>query len=185
MGTTETAAVTAVVFAAMLVGHHVADRVVQSATTALAKAAPPDDRIAAGTNPWAGWSACARNTATTALIHAVALALAWIVAPLTAPGATAALTLGAAFHAVIDRRWIVQIIRRHRGDDRPDGPDLTGQALHYGAYLTAAAIAATVTTPAGWAATAGIALATVVAAMVVERHRARTAADRIGDPYRL
>ena len=69
MGTTETAAGTAVVFAALLVGHQFADRVVQSVNTALAKAAPPDDRIAAGTNPWAGRPACARNTATTALIH--------------------------------------------------------------------------------------------------------------------
>jgi hypothetical protein len=111
--------------------------------------------------------------------------LSGFVAPLTASGVAAALTLNAAFHAVIDRRWIVQIIRVRGGHDRVDGPDPIGEALHYGAYLVSAVTAASVSTLAGWVVTAVLAVASVLAAAIIEHRRALTAANRIGHPYRL
>lgn len=186
MGTTQTAAVAAIVFATLLVGSQISDHVVQGSLVAMAKVAPSDDRLARGEDPWRGWRACLGHVGTTALIQAVALALVWLVAPLTAAGGLAAVALGGASHAVIDRRWIVlMIVRAKRCDGWESGTYLIGQSLHHGAHLVAAVIAATVTTAAGSAIVCVVAVAAIVTALGVERRRGRTAAGRPGDPYRL
>jgi len=186
MATTQMAAVTAAVFAGLLVGDHLGDHVIQTNAAARAKATPTDDRLAAGANPWTGWSACLQHVASTVLTQAAALALVAVAAPLTAAGAIAALTVSAATHAVIDRRWIVRaIIRAKRCYDWEDGPYLIDQSLHHGAHLSAAVVAATATTVTDSATVSVAAVTLVVAALIIERRRAKTAAGRIGDQFRL
>lgn len=186
MATTQTAAVMAAAFAALFVGHQLGDHVVQSNATAQAKATPADDRLAAGAHPWTGWNACAWHAATTTLTQTGALAVAWLAAPLTATGVGIALLASAVSHAVIDRRWMVQrIIRAKRCHDWVEAPYLIDQSLHHGAHLVAAVMAATVTTASGAVVVGLVLVAAIVAALGVEGRRARTAAGRIGDPYRF
>ncbi len=186
MGATQTAAVAAIVFAALLVGNQIGDHVVQGNLMTMAKAGPSDNRLAAGDDPWRGWRPCLVHAGTTALIQAVAPGLVWLVAPFTVAGGLAAVTLSGASHAVIDRRWIVQMIVRAKGCAGWDnGPYLVGQSLHHGAHLVAAVVAAAVTSRPVTGITCVAAGSTVLAALAVERRRARTAAGRIGDSQRL
>jgi hypothetical protein len=109
-----------------------------------------------------------------------------VVAPLTLPGAVAALVTSGSTHAVIDRRWLVQVIvRTKRCADWSNGPYLIDQSLHCGVLLVAAVLAATVSTTAGAAATTAVAASVIAVALAVERRWARSAADRVGDPHRL
>ena len=179
-------AITACVFVALYAGHQIGDHVVQSDTVMQAKAIPSNDRLAAGANPWSGWAACAHHVATFTLTQAAALLLISLSAPLRLTGVVAALVTSAATHAVIDRRWVVAFVIRIKGcTDWSDGPYLLDQALHYGALLVAAVLAATIATVTAVVATTTAALALVAATLVMERWWARTASQRIGDPTRL
>jgi len=112
--------------------------------------------------------------------QALALVLIAVVAPLSIAGAAAALIVSASTHAVIDRRWIVRaIIRANGSQDWPQGPYLTDQALHHGALLGAAVLAAAVTSFAGVAVTTFAAVAFITGALAIERERARLAATPI------
>lgn len=186
MVSTTAATVATCVFIALYAGHQIGDHVVQSDTVMQAKAIPSNDRLAAGANPWTGWAACTHHVSTYTLTQAAAIALICLVAPLGLTGVLAALLASASTHAVIDRRWLVAlVIRAKKCTDWPNGPYLLDQALHYGALLVAAVLAATVTTVAALAATTATAAALVAAALAMERWWARTAPRRVGDPYRL
>jgi hypothetical protein len=186
MVSTTAGAITASVFVALYAGHQIGDHIVQSDTVMQAKAIPSNDRLAAGANPWTGWAACARHVASYTATQAAAVLLVSLVAPLRLAGVLAALVTSAATHAVIDRRWVVAyVIRAKKCTDWSDGPYLLDQALHYGALLVAAVLAATITTTGAVVATTTAALALVAVALCLERWWARTAARRIGDPTRL
>jgi len=186
MPTVETAAIAACVFAGLFAGHQIGDHPVQRRSAMLAKGTPDDVRLAAGAHPWAGWRACGQHVATYTFTQAAALVLVSVVAPLTLTGGLAALAVSASTHAVIDRRWIVHaIIRAKQCQDWPEGPYLIGQSLHHGALLVAAVVAAAVTTVSALAIATAVCVALVAADLAVERRRAGSAADRIGDPHRL
>jgi hypothetical protein len=186
MATIQTAAVSSIAFAALLVGHHLGDHPVQRNADVHAKAAPDDQQLADGKHPWTGWPACLRHVATYTLAQAAALAFVSLAAPLALTGVLAALAVSASTHAVIDRRWIVQaIIHAKQAEDWPDAPYQIDQALHRAVLLVAAVLAAAVDTTVHLAATTAASLALVVAALAIERLRARSAATRIGDPTRL
>lgn len=186
MATIEAAAVSAIVFAALLVGHHLGDHPIQRDADVHAKGMPDDQRLADGTHPWTGWPACLCHVTTYALTQAVALAFVSLAAPLKLTGVLAALVVSASTHAVIDRRWIVAaIVRAKQAQDWPQAAYQIDQALHRAVLLVAAVLAATVDTTVHVAATTVASLALVVAAMAIERVRARSAATRIGDPTRL
>jgi hypothetical protein len=107
--------------------------------------------------------------------QAVALLLVAVVAPMTLAGATAALTVSAATHAAVDRRWLVRaIIRAKRCEDWPDAPYLIDQSLHIGALLVAAVVAGAVTTGAGLLVAVAASALVVVGALAVERARAQS-----------
>jgi hypothetical protein len=122
MATVASAAASCGVFIALFVGHQIGDHPVQRNADMLAKAMPDDQRLAAGTPAWTGWSACLRHVATYTLAQAVALALTRLVVPFAVTGALGALMVSASTHAVIDRRWLVQIIIRiKRAEDWAQG----------------------------------------------------------------
>ncbi len=172
MPTVATAAIAGIAYAALYAGHQIGDHVVQTGAAAAAKGAPTAERLAAGADPWAGWSACARHVATYLATQAAALALVAAVAPIGRPGAVAALTVSGATHAVIDRRWPVRLlIRAKRCEAWREAPYLLDQSLHCGALLLAA-LAATIATAGGAVAVAALAAVLVGAALIVERRRA-------------
>jgi hypothetical protein len=176
MPTVSTAAVTAVVFAALYAGHQLGDHVVQTNAAAMAKGAPTEDLLAAGVHPWHGWTACLRHVGTYTAAQAVALLLTSLVAPLDWGGVTAALAVSASTHAVIDRRWIVRLLIRAKGCQAwPEAPYLIDQSLHVGALLVAAVAAAAVTGTGGALAVTAGAAALVAAALVAEKRRSAAA----------
>jgi hypothetical protein len=160
MATTATAAVAAATFAALYAGHHVGDHVVQGSRTAAAK----------GARGWTGWAACLAHVTTYTLTQAAALLIVSAVAPLGLTGAVAALTMSAASHAVIDRRWPVRLlIRAKRCETWPEGPYLLDQSLHMGFLLICAVLAAAVERPAATAGVALVAAGLVGSALTTER----------------
>jgi len=177
MPTVETAAVAAATYVALFAGHHLGDHPLQSPAAAAGKGAPSPAELARGAPPWRGWSWCLRHVVVYTAVQAVCLALLALVAPLGLTGALAALTVSAASHAVIDRRWLVQwFLAAKRADDWSEGPYLVDQSLHLGLLLVAAVAAASVRGTAGLAAVACAGAALVAAALVVERRRAHAAA---------
>jgi hypothetical protein len=185
MPTAATAAVTAVAFVALYAGHQIGDHPVQPLALATGKAAPTADLLAVGVHPWTGWKACVRHVATYTLTQAVALALTVLVAPLTIFGAVAALATAACTHAVIDRRWIVRLIVQAKGcQEWPLAPYVLEQALHTGALLIAAVLAATVITMTGTVVVVAVGLMLVGAALLVERLRAAVVSPPV-DSFRL
>jgi hypothetical protein len=171
MPTVASAAIAGVAYAALYAGHQIGDHAMQTSAAAAAKGAPTAERLAAGADPWAGWSACLRHVATYALVQALALGLVCLVAPLTLPGVVAALAVSASTHAVIDRRWPVRLlIRAKRCEGWREAPYLLDQSLHYGALLLAA-VAATTSTAGGAVAVFVPAVTLVGAALVVERRQ--------------
>ncbi len=186
MASTQTAAIAACVYVALFAGHQLGDHAVTRDAAMQGKGIPDDDRLAAGMDPWTGWRACAEHVTTYTLVQAVPLVVVFVVAPLSLAGAVAALLVSAFSHAVIDRRWIVAaIIRAKRCTEWRAGPYLIDQSLHYGALFGAAVCATAVTTAIGVAGILGGGIASIAAALAVERRLAHTAANRIGDPYRL
>lgn len=184
--TTTTAAVTACVSVALSAGHWIGDHPMQPDTAAAGKGQPTDDRLTAGAHPWTGWSHLTRHLSTYLLAQAVALALIAPVAPLTLPGAVAALAVSGSTHAVIDRRWIVRAIIRAKGcHGWADAPYLIDQALHHGAMFLAAITAALVTTTAGAAVVLVLGGALIAAGLTAEHLRGTalaagpTATDRL------
>lgn len=178
--TTATAAITAVVFAGLLVGHMLGDHPVQSDNDAAGKGRPTDDQLAAGAHPFRGWAHCLRHCVSYVSCQAAALLLLALVAPLSFPGFAAALVVSGATHAVIDRRWIVRRILAAKGGcpHWPLAAYWIDQSLHYAALLLAAVAAARATT--GWSAAvvAAAALALIPVALAVEHRQARLAATR-------
>jgi hypothetical protein len=173
LATVESAAVAACAFIALYAGHQIGDHVIQPGTAVAHKGCPGDDRLAAGVRPSTGWAACARHVATYAAAQAAALLLIAVVAPLTLAGAAAAVTVSAATHAVIDRRWIVRaVIRAKRCESWAEGPYLIDQSLHVAALLVAAVVAGAVATAAAAVAVAAAAAVLVVVAVAVEWARA-------------
>lgn len=170
MPTATTAAVAACAFIALLAAHYPADHIVQTPGDAAHKGAPDRSQLAAGVHPWTGWAACARHVATYTGTQAGVLFLATFVAPITTPGALAALAVSASSHAVIDRRWLVRAIVDARGcHNWREAPYLIDQSLHIFAMAIAAGLAAVVTGPA-CAVLVGVASAALVAAgMAAER----------------
>jgi hypothetical protein len=175
LATVESAAVTACAFVALYAGHQIGDHVIQPGSAVSGKGCPGDDRLADGARPWTGWVACLRHVASYTAAQAVALLLVAVVAPMTLAGATAALTVSAATHAAVDRRWLVRaIIRAKRCEDWPDAPYLIDQSLHIGALLVAAVVAGAVTTGAGLLVAVAASALVVVGALAVERARAQS-----------
>lgn len=177
MPTVETAAVAAITYAALFAGHHVGDHPLQSRTAAAGKPAPGYPELAGGAHPWRGWAWCVQHVTVYTAVQAACLALVALVAPLTLTGAIAALTVSAATHAVIDRRWLVRWFLDAKGaHDWAEGPYLVDQSLHLAMLLVAAVMAAAVVTLFAmlWVLAAGAAL--LVAALAIERHRVRLAA---------
>lgn len=176
MSTVETAAVAAVTFAALFAGHHLGDHPLQSPGAVAGKSAPARAELALGAHPWRGWSWCARHVAVYTAVQAACLALVALVAPLTLPGALAALAVSAATHAVIDRRWLVRwFLAAKRAGDWAEGPYLVDQSLHIAMLLLAAVAAAAVSATPALALVLVASAGLVVAALVVERRRARAA----------
>jgi hypothetical protein len=138
-----TAAAFAVVFIAMLVGHHLGDRWLQTDHQATTKGSAGID----------GWLACARHVAsytaaTSLLTVAAVLALHIPVNPL---GIVAAQLLSAGSHLIIDRRytlrWVVHTITRWNRtyyDEIPGGAEHLDQAAHTLCLFAAALLAVTV-----------------------------------------
>jgi hypothetical protein len=182
MATVESAAVTACAFIALYAGHQIGDHVIQPGSAVAGKGCPGDDRLADGVRPWTGWAACLRHVASYTAAQAVAMLLIAVVAPLTPAGAAAALTVSAATHAAIDRRWLVRaIIRVKRCEDWPDAPYLIDQSLHVGALLIAAVAAGAVTTALGALLTVAASVAVVAVALAFEHTRARRLAQGTAD----
>jgi hypothetical protein len=175
-----TAAITSVVFAALLVGHMLGDHPVQADNDATGKARPTDDQLAAGAHPWTGWSHCLRHVCSYLACQAAALLLLALVAPLTFPGFTAALAVSGATHAVIDRRWLVRRILAAKGGclGWPQASYWIDQSLHYAALLLAAVAAARATTGLSAMVVAAAAAALIPAALAVEHLQARTVATQ-------
>lgn len=171
--TTATAAVTACVSVALVAGHMLGDHPVQSDTDAQAKGTPTDDRLAAGVHPWTGWGHVLRHCSTYVLTQAVALALAALVAPLSWPGALAALTISGSTHAVIDRRWIVRAVIAAKGGcpGWRDAAYWTDQSMHFAAMYLAAIAAAVVTTATGAALVALLGAALIAGCLIAEHLR--------------
>ncbi len=183
MPTVDTAAVTAVVFAALYAGHQLGDHVVQTNATALAKGAPTADLLAAGVPPWHGWRACLRHVGSYTAAQAVALLLVSVAAPLGWRGGVAALAVSASTHAVIDRRWIVRLLIQAKDcEDWREAPYLLDQSLHVGALLVAAVLAAVVTTAGATTAVAAGTAALVGAALVAEKRLAAAARSSVVRP---
>ncbi|HKS98359.1 MAG TPA: DUF3307 domain-containing protein [Rugosimonospora sp.] len=186
MASVAAAAVAAASFAALLAGHHLGDHVVQLRRDSLAKGSPTRDRLATGTHPWTGWTACARHTATYLATQATALGLVAVVTPLGWAGTAAALAASGTTHAVIDRRWPVRLLIRIKGcDEWAEAPYLLDQSLHIGVLLVAAVLAATIASPAGLGVVVAAGATVIVAALVVERRAARAAQAHPPDPLRM
>jgi hypothetical protein len=170
-----TAAITAVVYAALLAGHMLGDHPVQSDTAAAGKGHPTDDQLAAGAHPWTGWIHCLRHICSYLACQAAALLLIGLVAALSVPGFVAALVISGSTHAVIDRRWIVRRIVAAKGGcpGWPQASYFIDQSLHYAAMLVAAAAAARATTTTAAAVVTGACLLLVVTAVAAERHHGR------------
>lgn len=184
---TATAAITAVVFAALIAGHMLGDHPVQRDDDAQAKGHPTDDLLAAGVHPWTGWGHALRHCSTYLLTQAVTLALAAVVAPLTWSGALAALTISGATHAVIDRRLIVRAIIAAKGGcpGWEQASYWTDQSLHWGCIYFAAIAAAAVTTPTGTAVVAMLGAALIAGCLTVEQLRGTALAARPASTDRL
>ncbi len=181
MSTVASAAVAAAAFVALYAGHQLGDHVIQSDADAANKGAPTGDRVAAGVHPWAGWGACLRHVASYSAAQAAALALTWLVAPLTVAGVVAGLLVSASSHAVIDRRWIVRRLIDLKGCHRwREAPYLLDQSLHMGALLVAAVAVAAVGTAGGVILVALLCAALMAGALVVEWRWARAFAAGLG-----
>lgn len=178
--TTATAALTAVVFAALLAGHMLGDHPVQSDNDAAGKGHPTDDRLAAGAGAWTGWIHCLRHTQSYLACQAGALLLIGLVAPLSFPDFVAALVVSGATHAVIDRRWIVRRILAAKGGcpNWPQASYFIDQSLHYAAMLVAAVAAARVTSTLAAVVVTGAGVLLVAAAMAAEHHHGRAVTSR-------
>ena len=178
--TTATAAITAVVFAALLAGHMLGDHPVQTDHAATGKGHPTDDQLAAGAHPWTGWSHCLHHVYSYLACQAVALLLIALVAPLSFPGLIAALAISGSTHAVIDRRWIVRRIVAAKGGcpGWPQAPYFIDQSLHYAALLIAAVAAARATTMTAAAVITAAGVLLVAAGLAAEQHHGRAIAGR-------
>lgn len=178
--TTTTAAITAVVFAALLAGHMLGDHPVQSDNDAAGKGHPTDDQLAAGARPWTGWIHCLRHCMSYVLCQAVALSLIGLVAPVSFPGVVAALVISGSTHAVIDRRWIVRKILVAKGGcpNWPQASYFIDQSLHYAAMLVAAVAAAQATTTTAATVITGAGVLLVAAAVAAEHRHGRAVTAR-------
>jgi small-conductance mechanosensitive channel len=178
--TTAAAAITAVVYAALLAGHMLGDHPVQSDNDAAGKGHPTDDRLAAGARPWAGWIHCLRHCTSYLICQACALLLIGLVAPLSFPGFVAALAISGSTHAVIDRRWIVRRILAAKGGcpGWPQASYFIDQSLHYAAMLIAAVAAARAATTLAATVVTGAGVLLVAAALAAERHHGRAVTAR-------
>lgn len=173
MASAETAAVAALVIVALNAGHWIGDHSAQTSAQALNKVPPPDAALTRGAHPWRGWSWCAKHVAVYTLCQAIAIAVAGIVAPLSGPGITAALAISASTHAVIDRRWLVQVIvKLKKATGWDDGPYLVDQSLHHAAMLFAGVAAAAVTTVTGAVVVIVVGAAMIGADLATEHWRA-------------
>jgi hypothetical protein len=137
-----TAAVFTVVFGAMLVGHGLGDRWLQTDHQATTKGTPGID----------GWLACARHvaayTAATSLLTVTAVLVLHV--PAHPLGLVAAQRVSAGTHLVIDRRytlrWVVHTVTRWNRtyyDKIPGGAEHLDQSAHV-LCLFAAALAAAI-----------------------------------------
>lgn len=178
--TTATAAITAVVYAALLAGHMLGDHPVQSDNTAAGKGHPTDDQLAAGAHPFTGWIHCLRHIFSYLTCQGAALLLIGLVAPLSFPGFVAALVISGSTHAVIDRRWIVRRILTAKGGcpGWPQASYFIDQSLHYAAMLVAAVAAALATTTTAAAVVTGAAVLLVAAALAAEHHHGHAITTR-------
>jgi hypothetical protein len=178
--TAATAAITAVVFAALLAGHMLGDHPVQSDNDAAGKGHPTDDLLAAGAHPWTGWIHCLRHCTSYLICQGVALLLIGLVASLSFPGFVAALVISGATHAVIDRRWIVRRILAAKGGcpGWPQASYFIDQSLHYAAMLVAAVAAALATTILAAVVVTGAGVLLVAADMAAEQRHARAVTSR-------
>lgn len=175
------AATMAAVWVGLYAGHQVGDHIVQTDAQAAGKGAPTVDELAAGANPWRGWSACLRHVAGYVATQALALALVAAVAPFTVSGAVAALAISGGTHAVIDRRWIVRWWLAATGRSGwVEGPYLTDQAAHQGVLLVAAVAGALCTTAVELVAVAAGVGAIVAAGVAGEWVRAAGHRHRVG-----
>jgi hypothetical protein len=129
------------VWAALAVGHNLADHVLgQTDRQAARKGAPDAEAIANGANRRAGWGACLRHVALYHLVLAVLVAIAWLALPLqlTWLGLLAGFAWSAVTHAFLDRRWPVRWLLEHTGSGPfsrlasggMNGMYLADQALH-------------------------------------------------------
>jgi hypothetical protein len=161
------------------VGHLFGDIVLQSDADAAGKGYPSNDRLAAGTHPWTGWSSCLRHCASYLAAQAGALMIVLLVIPVTLPGIAAALALSGSTHAVIDRRWLVQRIVARKGCSTwPQASFWVDQALHWAAMLLAAVVAARITTVTGAAGVTAAGLLLIADALCVERRHRRRVLSR-------
>ncbi len=168
------AAVTAVVFMALLAGHHLGDYPIQRDSDAQNKGMPTDEQLTAGTAWHSGWTSLTRHVWSYVCCQAVALGLVWLVAPLTLAGVCSALIISGATHAVIDRRWLVRAIIRGKGGCQhwQQAPAQIDQAAHHGMLLVAAIGAARLTTVPGAVYASAVGAALILLALGWERRHA-------------
>lgn len=173
--TYDAAAVAAITWIALHAGHMVGDHIVQTPSQSAGKAAP----LRPGVHPWRGWNWCARHVAAYTACQAFFIGMAAFVVPMTPAGATAALLVSAATHAVIDRRWIVAAILRLKGcSDWQEGPYLVDQSLHLGCLFIAAVVAAKLTTLSGTLTVAVCCALLIAAGLTVETRKAAASVPR-------
>jgi hypothetical protein len=135
------AVIFAVSMATLVAAHQLADHIIQTDTSAGAKAEPG----------WYGWRHLLVHVATyhlTALVMLIVTAVALDV-PLTVSGMVAGLGFSAVTHAILDRRWPVRWILQHTGapffaqmKTPLCGMYLADQALHYGCLWASALLIA-------------------------------------------
>ncbi len=174
------------VLAALGVGHLFGDVVLQTHADANSKGIPSNDRIAAGTHPWTGWSACLRHTWSYLGAQVAALVLVSAVISPNLPGMIAALALSGSTHAVIDRRWPVQQIIAAKGcSGWPLAPFWVDQALHWAVMFVAAVAAARTHTFTKTAVAAAAGLLLIAYALHVEHRHGRGITSRPAPTDRL
>jgi len=177
MPTADTAAIAAITYAALFAGHHLGDHPLQPRSAAVGKAAPGYQELARGAHPWRGWAWCVQHVLVYTAVQAACLTLVTLVAPLSLVGVIGALTVSAATHAVIDRRWVVRWFLEAKGaHDWNEGPYLVDQSLHLAMLLVAAVVAVTVTSTAALSGVLAGAACLIGLALAVERYRVRLAA---------
>lgn len=171
---TELAAVAALAYVALYVGHHVGDHIVQTERQAVGKGAPMLPQLIAGIHPWHGWRHCTSHVLGYTLTQAVAIVVAFGGLGVAVPwyGAAAALCWSGATHAVIDRGWLVRALLKLKGAQAWDaGRYLIDQSLHIALLLIGAVLVAAVTTALGAALAAVVGGVVVVTGLAVERRR--------------